>query len=188
MLPQDHELIVRFKNGDQSAYAELYQKHIRYAFGTALLLLKDSSTASDVCQEAFIKVYQKIHTFKNGNQFKPWFYRIIVNEAMRFTRRLMCLPKPIEKIPDIPSTAFIEPQNMVISKEESYEVRQAISKLPVKLKVPIILRYYSDLTEGEIAATLNIPIGTVKSRLSRGRERLGRVLKDNLSMGGFHHA
>ena len=188
MPQQDCELIFRFKNGDQSAYVELYQKYVRYAFGTALLLLKDSSMASDVCQEAFIKVYQNIHGFKDGNQFKPWFYRIIVNEAMRFTRRIMCLPKPIEKLPDIPSSTVSEPQNIVISKEESYEIRKVISKLPVKLKIPIILRYYSDLTVEEIAATLNIPTGTVKSRLNRGRERLGRILKDNLSVGGFHHA
>lgn len=188
MLQQDHELVFRFKNGDQNAYAELYQKYIKYAFGTALLLLKDSSMASDVCQEAFIKVYRKIHSFKDEYQFKPWFYRIVVNESMRFTRKIMCFPKPIEKMPDIPSNTFSEPQNIIISKEESYEIRQAISKLPIKLKVPIILRYYSDLTEEEIAAALNIPTGTVKSRLSRGRERLERILKNDLSVGGFHHA
>ncbi len=188
MLEQDNELIIRFKNGDQIAYAELYQKYIRYAFGTALLLLKDSLMASDVCQEAFIKVYQKIHSFKEGNHFKPWFYRILVNEAMRLTRRIMCLPKPIERIPDIPSSTFSEPQNVIMNNEQVYEIRQAINKLPVKLKVPIILRYYADLTEKEIAAALKIPSGTVKSRLRRGRDRLGSFLKENISVGGIYHA
>ncbi len=188
MPGQDNELIFRFKNGDKIAYAELYQKYIRYAFGIALLLLKDSSTAADVCQEAFIKVYQNIQSFKDGNQFKPWFYRILVNEAMRLTRRIMCLPKPIEKIPDIPSSTFSEPQNVIITREQADEIRQAINKLPVKLKVPIILRYYADLTEEEIAATLKIPPGTVKSRLSRGRDRLRRFLKEHMTVGGIYHA
>lgn len=189
MLEQDEEIIFKFKNGDRAAFAELYQRYIRYAFGTALLLVKDTSIASDVCQDAFIKVYQNIHSFKEGHPFKPWFYRIVVNEAMRITRKIMLLPKPVDKIPDIPSSAYVGPESNVINKEVAFEIRQALNRLPSNFKIPLTLRYYSELTEEEIAAALKIPIGTVKSRLSRGRKQLEALLKNcAITLGGFKHA
>jgi len=189
MLEQDNELIVRFKAGDNKAFAELYERYVQYAFGTALLLLKDTSVAADACQDAFVKVYLNIHKFKDGNQFKPWFYRILVNEAMRLTRRAMRWPRTVGEIPDIPSSFLDIPEYIIINKEQEYELRQAVNKLPAKLRVPIVLRYYADLTEEEIAETLNIPLGTAKSRLNRGRKRLEIILQEyKISLGGIDHA
>ncbi|PKM82902.1 MAG: hypothetical protein CVU89_01845 [Firmicutes bacterium HGW-Firmicutes-14] len=147
MTDQDNELILRFKAGDNKAFAELYERYVRYAFSTALLLLKDPSIAADACQDAFVRVYLNIHKFQDGSQFKPWFYRIVVNESMRLTRRIMRRPKPVEHVPDIPSVTNA-PERILITEEQKGEIRQAVNKLPMRLRVPLVLRYYADLTEG----------------------------------------
>lgn len=188
MTGHDQDIINRLKSGDKSAFAELYGKYIRYAYGTAFLIVKDQSMASDICQDSFIKVYENISKFRDGLAFKPWFYRIIVNEAMRLTRRLMRLPKPTDTIPEIPSHHSV-PESAALRKELQVEMKKALDKLPEKLRVVLVLRYYTELTEEEIANTLQIPPGTVKSRLNRGRERLGIVLDEQQTIrGGIHHA
>lgn len=189
MTGQDCELISRIKNHDHTAFYELYQKYSGYAFGTALLLVRDYSVAADVCQDAFIRVFENIHKFKEDKPFKPWFYRIMVNEAMRLTRRIKRWPKIMERVPDIPSPVCHEPESVVMAKEQAAYIRTVVNQLPAKLKVPVVLRYYADLTEEEIAHALNIPVGTVKSRLFRGREQLSHLLKENIiPLGGIYHA
>ena len=129
MTGQDNELITRFKDGDKNAFSELYERYVRYAYGIALLLSKDNSIAADACQDAFVRVYLNIHKFKDGNQFKPWFYRSVVNESMRLTRRIMRWPKPLAQLPDIPSVTDV-PDKLLVIKEKNNEIRQAVSKLP----------------------------------------------------------
>lgn len=188
MTADDQDIISRLKNGNKSAFAELYSKYIRYAYGTAFLIVKDSSMASDICQDSFIKVYENISKFRDGSDFKPWFYRIIVNESMRLTRRLMRWPKPTNNIPETPCLR-IGPESAALSKELQVEIKHALDKLPDKLRVPIVLRYYAELTDEEIANILHIPKGTVKSRLNRGREQLGIFLDEQQTIaGGIHHA
>lgn len=188
MISQDQELIHRFKNGDQSAYAELYKNYVKYAYGAALLIVKDSTIASDVCQDSFVRVYENISKFKDGLPFKPWFYRIIVNEAMRLTRRIMRWAKPVETVPERACNS-LGPEALAINKELEHEIQKLMDKIPDKLKIPLILRYYSELTEDEIAHTLKIPLGTVKSRLNRGRQRLGNLFDEQqITIGGTYHA
>ena len=189
MPNEEVELIRRCKSRDETAFAELYQTYSKFAFGTALVLVKNTSVATDVCQEAFLRVFQNINRFRDGDSFQAWFYRIVVNEAKRLTRRIMRWPIPIDKIPDHLSPLANQPETVAMSKEESVEIWQSVNQLPAKLRIPIILRYYVDLSEDEISKTLHIPVGTVKSRLNRGRERLRQVFPETINLlGGVEHA
>jgi len=188
-MPIDEvELIRRCKGHDETAFAELYQKHVQFAYGTALILVRNPNVAADVCQEAFLKAFRNINRFRDGESFRAWFYRIVVNEAMRLTRRMMRWPIPTDKIPDSLSPMTSNPETAAVSKEQCIEIWQLVQRLSAKLRVPLVLRYYANLSEDEIAKTLHIPLGTVKSRLNRGREGLRKVFPETMQLlGGAHH-
>jgi RNA polymerase sigma-70 factor, ECF subfamily len=189
MPSEEVELIRRCKSKDETAFAELYQQHVQFAYGTALILVRNPNVAADVCQEAFLKAFQNINRFRDGDSFRAWFYRIVINEAMRLTRRMMRWPIPTDKIPESLSPLSNNPETAAVSKEQCIEIWQLVQKLPTKLRVPIVLRYYADLSEDDIAKTLHIPLGTAKSRLNRGRERLRKVFPETMELlGGVHHA
>lgn len=189
-MPIDEvELIRRCKGHDEAAFAELYQQHVQFAYGTALILVRNPNVAADICQEAFLKAFRNIKRFRDGESFRAWFYRIVVNEAMRLTRRMMRWPIPTDKIPDSLSSMTSNPETAAVSKEQCIEIWQLVQRLSAKLRVPLVLRYYANLSEEEIAKTLHIPLGTVKSRLNRGREGLRKVFPETIElMGGVHHA
>jgi RNA polymerase sigma-70 factor, ECF subfamily len=189
MPREEVELIRRCKSRDEIAFAELYQQYVQFAYGTALILVRNPNVAADVCQEAFLKAFKNIKRFRDGESFRAWFYRIVVNEAMRLTRRMRRWPIPTDKISDSLSPSMNNPETATISKEQCIEIWELVQILPTKLRIPLVLRYYADLSEDEIARTLHIPLGTVKSRLNRGREGLRKVFpKTKELLGGVHHA
>lgn len=189
MPNEEVELIRRCKSHDEKAFAELYQQQVQFAYGTALILVRNPSVAADVCQEAFLKAFKHIKSFRDGESFRAWFYRIVVNEAMRLTRRMKRWPIPTDKIPNSLSPSANNPETAAISKEQCIEIWELVQRLPSKLQVPLALRYYADLSENEIAKTLHIPLGTVKSRLNRGREGLRKVFPETMKLlGGVDHA
>jgi len=188
MPSEEVELIRMCKSHDETAFAELYQQHVQFAYGTALILVRNPNVAADVCQEAFLKAFKNIKHFRDGESFRAWFYRIVVNEAMRLTRRMKRWPIPTDEIPNSLSPSANNPETAAISKEQCIEIWELVQRLPSKLQVPLVLRYYADLSEDEIAKTLHIPLGTVKSRLNRGREGLRKVFPETMQLlGGAHH-
>ncbi|HZK83452.1 MAG TPA: sigma-70 family RNA polymerase sigma factor [Desulfosporosinus sp.] len=189
MPSEEVELIRRCKCHDETAFDELYKQHVPFAYGTALILVRNPNVAADVCQEAFLKAFKNIKSFRDGESFRAWFYRILVNESMRLTRRMIKWPIPTDNIPDRMSPSANNPETAAVSKEQCIEIWQLVQRIPTKLRVPLVLRYYADLSEDEIAKTLHIPLGTVKSRLNRGREGLRKVFPDTMKLlGGVHNA
>ncbi|KLU65930.1 ECF RNA polymerase sigma factor SigW [Desulfosporosinus acididurans] len=188
MHSEEIELIQRCKSHDEAAFEKLYQQHIQFAYGTVLILVKNSNVATEVCQEAFLKVFKNIRRFRDGEPFRAWFYRILINEAMRLTRRMIKWPIPTDIIPEKWSPSQNNPETAAVSKEQCIEIWGSVQRLPPKLRVPLVLRYYADLSEAEIAKTLHIPLGTVKSRLNRGREGLRRIFPQTVELlGGVYH-
>ncbi|MHB8126134.1 MAG: RNA polymerase sigma factor [Desulfitobacteriaceae bacterium] len=189
MPSEEVELIRRCKIHDETAFAELYQQHVQFAYGTALILVRNPNIAADVCQESFLRAFKNINRFRDGESFRAWFYRIVVNEAMRLTRRMKRWPIPTDKISNSLSPSANNPEFVAISKEQCIEIWELVQRLPSKLRVPLVLRYYSDLSEDEIAKTLHIALGTVKSRLNRGREGLRKDFPETMKLlGGTNHA
>lgn len=169
-------LLEKIREGDNEAFAELYEKYAEYALRVAMAVTRDKMSAADVVQETFIKVYKSINGFDLDREFKPWFYRILINECNRLFR----------KIPDAVLVAdFVEAgMQDYIKEEDNYDFEKyedlykAIESLEDINRVTIILKYLNGFKEVEIAEILGININTVKSRLFKGRQKLKNLIEN----------
>lgn len=167
----EKELINKVKNGDRQAFKQLYDLHFDYAMRVATAVTKNQNTASDVVQETFIRVYKNIGDFDCDKAFKPWFYRILINECNRY------LKKQAKVIPmEIDDKVKLEPQIDAHHFEEYEDLYDAIQSLDDTQRIPIVLKYLNDFTEMDIALALELNINTVKSRLFKGKRKLKELL------------
>jgi RNA polymerase sigma-70 factor (ECF subfamily) len=169
----DRELLRRIRQGDNEAFAELYNKYADYALRVAMAVTRNKMSAADAVQEAFIRAYRNMHTFNLDKAFEPWFYRILINEC----NRLLGKNSSIVLIDD-----FIE-NNIESSSQDEYNFEEyeslykAIESLEDNNRIPIILKYLRGFKESEIAEILGININTIKSRLFKGRRKLKNVIE-----------
>lgn len=162
----------RLQAGDQSAFNILYSAYAEIALRTAFLITRDRAAAEDAVQEAFVQVIRNVSSLRDPGSFRPWFYRIIVNAARRLSRnRHPSLPLDLAQH-DQPDLSGLSPEERAIGSEEIQSLRVALAQLNEAHREVIVLRYYAGLSEDEIAGTLGLPNGTVKSRLSRAKESL----------------
>src|SRR5215216_789245 len=173
-------LIERCAAGDQSACADLVSMHHRMVFGLALHLLGDRDEALDLSQEVFLRVFRTLSTFRGQSALRTWIYRIVVNQARnrhRWWRRRhradqISLDEHLHRCGDMESTTDVLPDRQLASKETAARVWQALDRLPFDQRTALILREIDGLRYEEIAFSLDIAIGTVKSRLTRARQAL----------------
>ncbi|MBP2020050.1 RNA polymerase sigma-70 factor (ECF subfamily) [Symbiobacterium terraclitae] len=167
--------VERARRGDAEAFARLYEAYQSSAFGAAILLTNDRTLAADVVQEAFIKAFLAMPRFRSGQPFRPWFFRILTNEALRSLKRKRLWerfrPAPREQPAPVPT-----PEALALDRERAEEVWKAVSELPEIGRAAVVLRYYLGLSEEEMTSVLGVPAGTVKSRVARARERLKHIL------------
>lgn len=169
------ELIRRCISHDHAAFEALYQLYTQRAIRTAYLVTRSLPEAEDAVQEAFVQVWRRIDSLREAGAFRAWFYRILVNATRRSGKNVVLVPLDLNEH-DKPDTVSPAPQERVEYGEELCELRAAISSLPDTHRLPLVLRYYSGLTDAEIAEVVNIPVGTVKSRLYNARQALFRCL------------
>jgi RNA polymerase sigma factor (sigma-70 family) len=137
-------------------------------FRAAYLILRDPQAAEDVAQETFIRAYRAAHRLKPGDEIRGWLYRIAVNTALNEVRRRNRESAALQR-------AGAEPLAIIDQTDASdtrSAVAEALDRLPERLRLPIICRYYLELSERETAATLGVRPGTVKSRLFEARRVL----------------
>lgn len=168
--------MVRLQHGDSSALDDLYRLHASQALRTAYLITRNQTTAEDVVQDAFVQVFRSIGTLHDPASFRGWFYRIVVNAAKRQARSSPLVALDLANHDKADPTAPT-PDERLIDSSEATQLRQAISQLPREQREPVILRYYTGLTDAEIGDALEIPAGTVKSRLHSARKALGQRLE-----------
>jgi RNA polymerase sigma-70 factor (ECF subfamily) len=176
----DHEqsLIRRAQKGDQDAFAALVDEHQRYIYNLALRLLKDENEALDLTQETFVRAWTALPNFKGQSQFRTWLYRIATNLCYN---RLPNLRRSLNDLgddvmEDIPETIFDNPAYELESNETRTHLYKAIDALESNYKLLITLRYQNELSYDEIASTLNLPLGTVKTGIFRAKEQLRNSL------------
>jgi len=165
--------------GDRDAYATLVARYGALAHRTAYLL-GAGDDAEDVVQEAFVKAYRALHSFREGAQFRPWLLRIVANETSnlhRSTRRRRTLELRLVE-PDVDP---VEPEHAALTAEARAAVLAAVNAMPYRDRQVVTCRYFLDLSEAETAEVLAWPRGSVKSRLSRAIVKLRRVLPDALA-------
>jgi len=173
-LDDDFSLIKIFIDGEESAFNELVKRHKDKVRNIIYVTLSNTDAIDDIAQEVFITVYKHLKSFRFESQFTTWLYRITINKCKDHLRK-----KNIRKI-------FLplrddEEETIVGSINENTDikhiVRNAIASLPDKLRIPIVLKDLEGFSYQEIADTMDCEIGTVKSRIFRGREALKNILK-----------
>lgn len=159
--------------GNPSALDALYAAYATPAIRTAYLITRDRAAAEDAVQEAFLQVLRNGPSLRDPAAFRPWFYRIVVNAAKRMARAPVRPVLPLDLTShDRSDPTSPQPDEAVLAAEEAALVRAAIGDLHDAHRVPLILRYYTALSDEEIAQALELPVGTVKSRLFNARKAL----------------
>jgi RNA polymerase sigma-70 factor (ECF subfamily) len=174
MAAEDEEtLVLRSLAGDRRAFGELVSTHQHVLFNVALRMLNDREDARDVTQTAFLKAWQKLHTYDRRNKFFSWIYRILLNEALNQLRRRRRL-EPLDERTVSPERS---PEEWTEANEIGAIVQDALMELGTDHRQVIILRHFLHLSHREIGDMLNVPEKTVKSRLYTGRQLLGGILR-----------
>jgi len=179
-------LIQRCAAGDERAYAELVTEHQRMVLQLAMNLLGDRDEALDLSQEVFLRIFRTIHRFRGQSSLRTWIYRIAVNLARnrhRFWRRRhrddqVSLDQHIAAHGDLRSAGAATPERVLVQKELAERLQQALDRLPFDQRSAIVLREIDGLTYEEIAFSLGVAVGTVKSRLTRARQTLRLELRE----------
>lgn len=173
-IDDDYSIIRQFNDGDKSAFQVLVKRHKDKVRNIIYITMNNSALVDDITQEVFITVYKNLKHFRFESQFTTWLYRITVNRCKDYLRRITVrkIFSPIEDGYEV--SEFSSPvENNDISKI----VMEAISKLPAKLRMPLILKDIEGFSYQEISETLKCEMGTVKSRIFRGREKLKEILQ-----------
>jgi len=163
------DLIRRSRTGDDRAFAALSHKYKNLVYKTAYLMLGDADEAEDVLQEVFVQVYKSLPTYQpSKGAFTTWLHRITVNCCLNWRRKRRFFV-PLDKV----RISAPSPEGRM----EEEAVWQAVSRLSGKLRAVVVLRYYWGLPYAEIAHILDIPLGTVKSRLNLALRTLRKELE-----------
>jgi RNA polymerase sigma-70 factor (ECF subfamily) len=178
MSATETTLIQRAQKGDHDAFAALVDEHQRYVYNLALRVVKDENEALDLTQETFVRAWMALPNFKGQSQFRTWLYRIVTNLCYN---RLPNLRRSLNDLgddvmEDIPETNFDNPAREFESNETRQHLQEAISSLDSNYQLLITLRYQNELSYDEIASTLNLPLGTVKTGIFRAKEQLRKSL------------
>jgi RNA polymerase sigma-70 factor (ECF subfamily) len=169
--PDDLELVRRSLDGDQHAFRLLVGRHERKVFNLAYRMLGRAEDARDATQEAFLACYRNLPKFRGDAAFGTWLHRIAVNACYDHLRRRVPAPMDLTTLPDAPIGP--DPADRAA---DTVDVQRALSSLPVEYRAVLILHDVQGRPYEEVAFALEIPLGTVKSRLHRARAALGRAL------------
>lgn len=172
----EDQLIEAARLGNRDAFGELVLMHYQGVINVVYRLSGEMQLAEDMAQETFIRVWTKLHTYRPTGSFRSWIYRIATNAALDVLRRR----KEEVDIDTLPLTANgVGVEHNLIQAQQAEVVRQAVLNLPAASRSVLVLREYEGLSYQEIANSLEIPLGTVMSRLAYAREKLKQALIGN---------
>ncbi len=175
---QDEALVRRYLEGDVAAFDELMRAHENRVFSVCLRMLRNREAALDATQETFLAVFRKADRFSGKSAFSTWLYRVAVNtcyDALRRTRRRPTSPLPEHTDPIDPASG-----DEIAAADVRPSIEAALGELPVEFRAAVILSDLEGLALQEVGDLLGVPVGTVKSRVFRGRRLLADAL-GNLS-------
>ena len=179
---EEDEALARLKLGDITALEELVRRYSVRALRTAFLITRDRSSAEDIVQSAFLRVFERREQFQAGRPFEPWLLRIVINDALKLAQ--LTPPLPLEAVsqghgPSLPSREPA-PDEQLIAKETTEAIWHTLGRLSATQRAVIVMRYYLGMSEEEMAAELDCAPGTVKSRLHAARQRMRQLLPSGI--------
>lgn len=172
----EDNLVRKAQEGDTRAFAELVLAHQQFAFHVALRALNNSQDAEDVVQDAFVKVWKSLKSFRHDSRFRTWLYRIVMNlcyNQLPKLRKDINTLDPDSIYPELMDTNLnMDPVICLEGKETLTFIQQQIKSLPDQYRIMLLLRYQQGCSYAEISEILDVPLGTVKTGIFRARERL----------------
>lgn len=190
----DHDLVQRVQAGDSTAFRALFDKYHRRAFAVAMGVVRNEDDALDAVQEAFVKVHKNIHKFQGSSSFYTWLYRIVMNVSIDHVRRTSrrkhldfderALHAESEVEGDgalLPSVTNANPGKAALRRELGSAIQAALQELPEHHRAVIVLREIEGMSYEEMAKALEVPKGTVMSRLFHARKKMQTALAPYLS-------
>jgi RNA polymerase sigma-70 factor (ECF subfamily) len=195
----DHDLVKRVQEGDSAAFRRLFDKYHRRAFAVSMGVVKNEDDALDAVQEAFVKVHKNIHKFQGSSSFYTWLYRIVMNVSIDHVRKTSrrknldfderALHEESEVAGDgalVPKVTNANPGKAALRRELGGAIHAALQELPEHHRAVIVLREVEGMSYEEMAAALDVPKGTVMSRLFHARKKMQAALAPYLAGEAVH--
>lgn len=186
---EDQNAISRLKQGDLTGLEILVNRYQARAVHAAYLILYDRLQAEDIVQTAFIRVAERIHQFDDERPFAPWFFRIVVNDALKLAKKQKRsvsleeqLDEPTAQLAKWLTDPAPQPENLVEQAESRQIILKAIQSLPPEQRSVIVMRYFLDMSMAEMSKKTERPLSTIKWWLRDARKRLRSLIK--ISPGG----
>jgi RNA polymerase sigma-70 factor, ECF subfamily len=180
----DLELVERHRFGDAQAFDEIYHRFDQMVYNLAFRLSGDAEVAADLTQEIFLRVFRHIGQFRGHSSLKTWIFRIAVNHCRSCLGRKHLLTQPFVDEPGEGGVLGLNlpdpsrgPEELAVAADESRRVAEGLAQVHPKFREAVVLRDLEELSYEEIAEVLGVRIGTVRSRIARGREQLRALLE-----------
>jgi RNA polymerase sigma-70 factor (ECF subfamily) len=173
----DGTLVQQCLTGDPSAFDELVERHRRQVYQVCYRFVNNHEDASDLAQDAFLRAYRALHTFKGNSAFSTWLYRVAVNVCLNRVSEKRAATEPIDER-ERQDVRGESPDRGVLRREQAASVRAAIARLPKKQRATMILRMYHELPHEQIAAILGSSVGAVKANFFHALANLKKLLQE----------
>lgn len=190
-LQIDQELVLRVQRGDKVAFDRLVLKYQHKIIQLVNRYVRNPSEAQDVAQETFLKAYRALPNFRGDSAFYTWLYRIAINTAKNYLvfrmRRGLDYQVDIQESEKFDASLYLKnldtPDKLLIKDEIIATISLAVDELPEEMRIAILLREFDAMSYEDIAATMECPVGTVRSRISRAREAIDKKLRRVFDLG-----
>jgi RNA polymerase sigma-70 factor (ECF subfamily) len=185
-LVMDREVVEACQRGERDAFRALFERYKGKVYSIALRFSGDDSTAMDIAQDTFVKLFSCIREFRGDSSFETWMYRLVVNSCLDHRRRSWRL-MPLKE--EFAGTLRVAGDSLtdLLRSEMGGRVRSAVDRLSPDLRIVIVLRYTEGLAYEQIAEVLGCSTGTVASRLNRAHKQLERRLSPLMKENGGRH-
>lgn len=176
----DRLLVQRTRGGDVNAFGELVRRYQNSVFGVCCRLLGDPAEAEDLAQDAFLRAYRRLGTYDEERPFGPWMRRVAANLCLNaLAQRRPSMAELVDEVDEVADDLQDSPESARDRAELSERVRIGLVRLPDHYRAVLELRHYHDMSYDEMASTLGISIGEVRTRLFRARRQMARWLAAN---------
>jgi RNA polymerase sigma-70 factor, ECF subfamily len=189
-LDLDVELVERHRCGDAHAFDEVYERFGEMVYNLALRLASDREDAADLTQEIFLRIYRHLGSFGGRSSLKTWVFRVAINHCRDRLSRHFVETRPYDDWEGDREPAFADPargpEELALAADDGRRVTEGLNHLPQAFREAVVLRDLEGLSYEEIAEVLGVRVGTVRSRIARGREQL-RTLLEKTDETSHHH-
>jgi len=179
---EDQIAISRIKQGDLNGLETLVNRYQVQAVHAAYMIVYDRALAEDVAQAAFVKVVERIHQFDEERPFAPWFFRIVVNDALKLAKKqkrnisLEGLDEPTAQLAEWLTDPGLKPEQLLEEKQTRENILKAIQSLPPEQRAVVAMRYYLGMSEADMSMKMDRPLSTIKWWLRDARKRLSDLM------------